>query len=93
MKNMLKKKFLNTDGTINKTVVASFITLMILLIQQVLAVFGVKYHGDWSQIAGAINTVLALLSAAGFIEGDGTVSITGGDSKNAQSTTHETQQG
>lgn len=69
------KKFLNADGTLNKTVVASFITLLILLIQQIMAIFGIQYHGDWSQVIGAINTILALLSVAGFIEGNGTVEI------------------
>lgn len=69
------KKFLNADGTLNKTVIASFITLLILLIQQIMAIFGVQYHGDWSQVVGAINTILALLSISGFIEGNGNVEI------------------
>lgn len=73
IKTIIKKKFLNPDGTINKTVVASFITLLILLAQQIMAIFGVEYHGDWSQIVGAINTLLAILSVAGFLEGNGIV--------------------
>ena len=36
IKVMIKKKFLNADGTINKTVVASFVTLALLLIQQIM---------------------------------------------------------
>ena len=39
----LKKKFLNVDGTINKTVVASFITLLIVLIQQIMMACGFSY--------------------------------------------------
>lgn len=70
-----KKKFFNADGTLNKTVIASFITLLILLIQEVLAIFGIKFTGDWSQIAGAINTILALLTVGGFIEGNGIVTV------------------
>lgn len=42
-KAVIKKKFLNPDGTINKTVVASFITLLIVLIQQVMMAFGFTY--------------------------------------------------
>ena len=72
IKSMLKKKFLNTDGTINKTVVASFVTLALLLIQQIMVSCGFTY-GHWDQIAGIINTVLALLGLCGFVEGSGSV--------------------
>lgn len=72
IKAMIKKKFLNTDGTINKTVVASFATLALLLIQQIMVAYGFSY-GHWDQIAGIINTILALLSIAGFVEGNGDV--------------------
>lgn len=87
----IKKKFLNADGTINKSVVASFITLLILLIQEALTIFGIKFTGDWSQIAGAINTVLALLAVAGFVEGNGEVTVTGGDKRevSTQETAHQ----
>ena len=37
------KKFLNADGTLNKTVVASFITLLIVLIQQIMIACGFSY--------------------------------------------------
>lgn len=69
---MLKKKFLNTDGTINKTVVASFITLLIVLIQQVMMAFGFAY-GHWDQVAAIINTLLTILGLCGFVEGNGEV--------------------
>ena len=72
MKNNLQKKFLNADGTLNKTVIASFCTLLIVLIQQVMLAFGFSY-GHWDQVAGIINTILAVASVAGFVEGDGSV--------------------
>lgn len=72
LKQMLKKKFLNTDGTINKTVVASFITLLIVLIQQVMMAFGFTY-GHWDQVAAIINTFLTILGLCGFVEGNGEV--------------------
>ena len=69
-------KFLNKDGTINGTVVASFITLLIVLAQQVMTAFGITY-GHWDQVVGIVNTILTLCSVAGFIEGSGTVVLHG----------------
>ena len=66
------KKFLNADGTLNKTVVASFITLLIVLIQQVMMACGFSY-GHWDQLVGIINTVLTILGLCGFVEGNGEV--------------------
>ena len=66
------KKFLNADGTLNKTVVASFITLLIVLIQQVMMACGFSY-GRWDQVIGIINTILTILGLCGFVEGDGEV--------------------
>lgn len=71
-KAVIKKKFLNTDGTINKTVVASFITLLIVLIQQVMMAFDFTY-GHWDQVAAIINTLLTILGLCGFVEGNGEV--------------------
>lgn len=93
IKQSIAKKFLNADGTLNKTVIASFITLLILLVQQVLAIFGIKFTGDWSQIAGAINTVLAILAVAGFVEGNGEVTVTGGEDHNEVSAPEKEQTG
>lgn len=72
MKNNLQQKFLNADGTLNKTVVASFCTLLIVLVQQIMMACGFSY-GHWDQIAGIINTILAAASVAGFVEGSGEV--------------------
>ncbi|MFQ9706052.1 MAG: hypothetical protein ACLRX6_03055 [Limosilactobacillus pontis] len=74
IKAMIKKKFLNVDGTINKTVVASFITLLIVLIQQIMLACGFSY-GHWDQVASIINTVLTLLGLCGFVEGNGEVEV------------------
>lgn len=74
IKAMIKKKFLNTDGTINKTVVASFITLLIVLIQQTMMACGFTY-GHWDQVAAIINTILTILGLCGFVEGNGEVTV------------------
>lgn len=77
MKNA-KKKFLNADGTLNKTVIASFCTLLIVLVQQIMMACGFSY-GHWDQVAGIINTILAVASVAGFVEGDGSVEAPKGE--------------
>ena len=73
-----KKKFLNADGTLNKTVIASFCTLLIVLVQQIMMACGFSY-GHWDQVAGIINTILAVASVAGFVEGDGSVGAPKGE--------------
>lgn len=87
IKDILKKKFLNVDGTINKTVVASFITLLIVLVQQIMVAYGFSY-GHWDQVVAIINTVLTLLGLCGFVEGNGQVETptnNGGGTNEAQS--------
>ena len=86
IKQSIKKKFLNADGTINKTVVASFITLLIVLIQQIMVACGFSY-GHWDQVVAIINTVLTILGLCGFVEGQGMVEVPTqktGDSSEAQ---------
>ena len=72
MTKQMTKRFLNADGTLNKTVLCSFTTLLIVLVQQVMMACGFSY-GHWDQVAGIINTILAAASVAGFMEGDGNV--------------------
>lgn len=81
MKTNLQQKFLNHDGTLNKTTIAAFLTLLIVLAQQIMLACGFSY-GHWDQIAGIINTILAAASVAGFVEGSGEVK-TKEDDKNA----------
>ena len=81
MKNNLQQKFLNQDGTLNKTTIAAFLTLLIVLAQQVMLACGFSY-GHWDQVAGIINTILSVASVAGFVEGSGEVK-TKEDDKNA----------
>ncbi len=85
------KKFLNADGTLNKTVVASFITLLIVLVQQVMMACGFSY-GHWDQVVGIINTVLTILGLCGFVEGNGEVEAPkGGEVNEAQTTNQATK--
>ena len=82
----LKKKFLNADGTINKTVVASFITLLIVLIQQIMMACGFSY-GHWDQVVAIINTVLTILGLCGFVVGNGEVELQNKGSENDETQT------
>ena len=78
MKTNLQQKFLNHDGTLNKTTIAAFLTLLIVLAQQIMLACGFSY-GHWDQVAGIINTILAVASVAGFVEGDGSVQAPKGE--------------
>ena len=64
---MKKISFNNADGSLNGKLIAGIISLLIVLIQQVLAVFGIKFAGDWSAIVAVINTVLTILGMLGVI--------------------------
>ena len=44
---MKKISFKNADGSLNGKLIAGIISLLIVLIQQVLAAFGIKFTGDW----------------------------------------------
>lgn len=74
IKQVLAKKFLNVDGTLNKTVLVSAVTLSIVLVDQVLAIFGIiPTHQD--QVVAVLNTILTILSIFGFVEGPETAQI------------------
>lgn len=71
---ILKAKFLNQDGTLNKSVLVSAITLLIVLIDQILSIFNIiPAHQD--QVVSILNTVLTILSIFGFVEGPDTAQI------------------
>ena len=65
---MIKRiSFKNVDGSLNGKLIAGLISLLIVLVQQVLAVFGVKFTGDWTAIVAIINTILTILGMLGVI--------------------------
>ncbi|OEZ34250.1 holin [Lactiplantibacillus plantarum] len=73
---MIKKiSFKNVDGSLNGKLIAGLISLLIVLVQQVLAVFGVKFTGDWTAIVAIINTVLTILGMLGVITDVQTVTV------------------
>ncbi|MGX7691819.1 phage holin [Lactiplantibacillus plantarum] len=64
---MKKISFKNADGSLNGKLIAGIISLLIVLAQQVFAMFGIKFTGDWSAIGAVINTVLTILGMLGVI--------------------------
>lgn len=65
---MIKKiSFKNADGSLNGKLIAGIISLLIVLVQQVFAMFGIKFTGDWSAIVAVVNTVLTILGMLGVI--------------------------
>lgn len=51
-----------------------------MLVQQVLAMFGIKFTGDWSAIVAVVNTVLTILGMLGVITDVQTVTAPAVDS-------------
>lgn len=73
---MKKISLKNADGSLNGKLIAGLISLLIVLIQQLLAVFGIKFTGDWTSIVAVINTVLTILGMLGVITDVQTVNVT-----------------
>lgn len=63
----------NPDGSYSGKVIAGLVSLLIVLIQQAFAVFGIKFTGDWNAIAAIVNTVLTILGILGAVSGGGVV--------------------
>lgn len=63
----------NPDGSYSGKVIAGLVSLLIVLIQQAFAVFGIKFTGDWNAIAAIVNTVLTILGILGVVSGGGVV--------------------
>ncbi|RXE83978.1 phage holin [Lactiplantibacillus plantarum] len=80
---MKKISFKNADGSLNGKLIAGIISLLIVLIQQFLAMFDIKFTGDWSAIVAVINTVLTILGMLGVITDVQTVQTPTVDSKEA----------
>ena len=72
---MKKISFKNADGSLNGKLIAGIISLLIVLIQQVFAMFGIKFTGDWSAIVAVVNTVLTILGMLGVVTDVQTVTV------------------
>ncbi|MGN5467854.1 phage holin [Lactiplantibacillus plantarum] len=72
---MKKISLKNADGSFNGKLIAGIISLLIVLIQQILAVFGIKFAGGWTSIVAVVNTVLTILGMLGVITDVQTVNV------------------
>ena len=72
---MRKISFKNADGSLNGKLIAGIISLLIVLVQQIFAMFGIKFTGDWSAIIAVLNTVLTIIGMLGVITDVQTVTV------------------
>ena len=63
----------NPDGSYSGKVIAGLVSLLIVLVQQVFSVFGIKFTGDWNAIVAVVNTVLTILGILGVVSSGGVV--------------------
>ncbi|WCJ50203.1 phage holin family protein [Lactiplantibacillus plantarum] len=59
----------------NGKLIAGLISLLIVLVQQVFAMFGIKFTGDWTSIVAVVNTVLTILGLLGVVTDVQTVNV------------------
>lgn len=65
----MKKVFLDKNGKVNRKTVTSLILLLIVLVQQLCAIFGIKFTGDPSRIMDLVNTILTIGGILGLVDG------------------------
>ncbi|MCL8206090.1 hypothetical protein M5361_13165 [Ligilactobacillus agilis] len=65
----MKKVFLDKDGKLNRKTVTSLVLLLIVLAQQLCAIFGIKFTGDPSRIMDLVNTLLTIGGILGLVDG------------------------
>ena len=65
----MKKVFLDKDGKLNRKTVTSLVLLLIVLAQQLCAIFNLKFTGDVGQIMDLVNTLLTIGGILGLVDG------------------------
>lgn len=66
---MIKKAFIDKDGKLNRKTVTSLVLLLIVLAQQLCAIFNLKFTGDPSRIMDLVNTLLTIGGILGLVDG------------------------
>lgn len=64
----MRKVFLNKDGKLNRKTITSLVLLLIVLAQQLCAIFGIKFTGDPSRIMDLVNTILTIGGVLGLVD-------------------------
>ena len=57
------------DGKLNRKTVTSLVLLLIVLVQQLCAIFNLKFTGDVGQIMDLVNTILTIGGILGLVDG------------------------
>ena len=65
----MRKVFLDKDGKLNSKTVTSLVLLLIVLVQQLCAIFNLKFAGDVGQIMDLVNTILTIGGILGLVDG------------------------
>lgn len=57
------------DGKLNRKTVTSLVLLLIVLVQQLCAIFNLRFTGDPSRIMDLVNTLLTIGGILGLVDG------------------------
>ena len=63
------KAFLDKDGKLNRKTITSLVLLLIVLAQQLCAIFNLKFTGDPLRIMDLVNTILTIGGILGLVDG------------------------
>ena len=74
------------DGSWNGKQIAGLLSLLIVLVQQIMALFGVNFPIDWQGIVNILNTLLVILGLLGVVTGDSKVIVPGEGDKSEEKT-------
>jgi len=72
------------DGSWNGKQIAGLLSLLIVLVQQIMALFGVNFPIDWQGIVNILNTLLVILGLLGVVTGDSKVIVPGEGDKSEE---------
>ena len=65
----MKKMLVDKDGKLNRKALTSLVLLLIVLVQQLCAIFNLKFTGDVGQIMDLVNTILTIGGILGLVDG------------------------
>lgn len=64
----MKKALFDKEGKLNRKTVTSLVLLLIVLAQQLCAIFNLKFTGDVGQIMDLVNTLLTIGGILGLVD-------------------------
>lgn len=65
----MKKALFDKEGKLNRKTVTSLVLLLIVLAQQLCAIFNLRFTGDVGQIMDLVNTILTIGGILGLVDG------------------------